>query len=88
MKDSDNDEFRILRCAAQKQEVQAGDVKEVAGNVHPTTVSRKIRALWKKKMLQSTTPNGNKYFLNFSSDFLIRGMIIALEKEGYIPLPD
>jgi hypothetical protein len=52
------------------------------------TISRKIKGLRDKKMLQPESEAANKYHLSFINNFLIRGMIQALEKEGYIPLKD
>lgn len=39
-------------------------------------------------MLQPETEGGNKYRLSFINNFLLRGMIQALEAEGYIPLKE
>ncbi|MBP2833249.1 Fic family protein [Aquimarina sp. U1-2] len=86
MKYIDEEEFLILKIAAQKKVIQAGDLKTILKKVHQTTISRKIRSLKEKKMLKAESKNGNKYHLNFVNNFLIRGMINALGNEGYIPL--
>ncbi len=86
MKYIDNEENIILRTAAQKKIIQANDLKPLFKGAHSTTISRKIKGLRDKKMLESESENGNKYHLSFVNNFLIRGMIYALEREGYIPL--
>ncbi|GAA4273794.1 Fic family protein [Aquimarina gracilis] len=86
MKYIDEEEFSILKTTAQKKVIQAGDLKSILKGIHQTTISRKIRSLRDKKMLEAESKNGNKYHLNFVNNFLIRGMINALGNEGYIPL--
>lgn len=88
MKYIDKDEFTILKIAAQKKVMKASDLKPSFKNVHTVTISRKIKGLRDKKMLQPESEGANKYHLSFINNFLIRGMIQALEKEGYIPLKD
>jgi Fic family protein len=88
MKYIDQEEFSILKVAAQESIIQAKDLKTILKGVHPGTISRKIRGLREKSMLRSETEGGNKYHLSFINNFLMRGMIHALEIEGYVPLRD
>lgn len=88
MKYIDNEEHDILKVAARKNIIRASDVKKVLKGLHQVTVSRKIKGLRDKKMLQPETEGGNKYRLSFINNFLLRGMIQALEAEGYIPLKE
>lgn len=88
MKYIDDEEHAMLKVVAQKTTVQASDMKQVLKGLHPVTVSRKIKGLRDKKMLQPETEGGNKYHLSFINNFLVRGMIQALEVEGYIPLQE
>ncbi len=88
MKYIDEEELDVLKVAARKKVIQAADLKPVFKGVHPVTISRKIRGLRDKKMLKPESENSKKYHLSFINNFLIRGMIQALEKEGYIPLKE
>lgn len=86
MKYIDEEDHQILKKAAEQQTIQAGDLKPIFKNVHATTISRKIKGLREKKMLVPEQAGSNKYHLNFSTNFLIRGIIKMLEKEDFIPL--
>ncbi|MEX2639975.1 MAG: Fic family protein [Balneolales bacterium] len=86
MKYIDNEELGVLKIAAQKKIIQASDIRKLFKGMHSTTVSRKIKGLREKKMLEKVNSNSNKYQLSFINNFLIRGMINALGEEGYIPL--
>lgn len=88
MKYIDKDEYTILKIAAQKKSIKASDVKPLFKDTHHVTISRKIKSLREKKMLQNEPDNSRKYHLSFINNFLIRGMIQSLEIEGYIPLKD
>lgn len=88
MKYIDEEELGVLKVAARKKVIQAADLKPVFKEVHPVTISRKIRGLRDKKMLKPESENSKKYHLSFINNFLIRGMIQVLEKEGYIPLKE
>ncbi|MDV7395331.1 hypothetical protein RZS08_28345, partial [Arthrospira platensis SPKY1] len=88
MKYIDPEEHEILKVAARQSILQAQDVRQLFPDLHPTTISRKLRALRDKKMLSPETPNGTKYHLSFANNFLMRGIIQALEAEGFIPFRD
>ena len=88
MKYIDQEEYAILKVAAQESVIQAKNLRLVLKGVHPGTISRKIRGLRERKMLRSETEGGNKYHLSFINNFLMRGVINALEAEGYVPLRD
>ena len=88
MKYIDPEEHEILKVAARQSILQAQDVRQLFPDLHPTTISRKLRGLRDKKMLSPETPNGTKYHLSFANNFLMRGIIQALEAEGFIPFRD
>ncbi len=88
MKYIDDQEYAVLKSAADHHTVQAKDLSKVFKTVHPTTISRKIKQLRDKKMLEPIHKDARQYHLNVINNFLMRGMIYALEKEGYIPLKE
>lgn len=81
MKYIDDEEHAMLKVVAQKNTVQASDMKQVLKGLYPVTDSRKMKGLRDKKMLQPEKKGGNKYHLSFINNFLMRGMIQALEVE-------
>lgn len=88
MKYIDEQEHAVLKRAAEHHTVQAKDINSIFKNVHPTTISRKIKQLRDKKMLEPVEKNARQYHLNVINNLLMRGMMYALEKEGYIPLKE
>lgn len=80
-------EFKILLVAAKKQVIQAGDLKSLFPNKLPAEISRIIRRLREKRMLQPENRNTRKYILKFENNFLLRGIIEMLDKENFLPIP-
>ncbi len=86
MKYVDSVEYNILKVAIEKQSVQNSDLKDIFKNRHETTISRDLQSLRNKKMLISDYKNSRKYNICFTNNFLIRGVIKQLEREGFIPM--
>ena len=80
-------EHKILSIAVKKQVVQAGDLKLVLPNKLPAEISRMIRRLREKKMLQPEKKNTRKYVLKFENNYLLREIIEMLDREGFLPIP-
>jgi Fic family protein len=80
-------EYKILSVVVKKQVMQAGDLKLVLPNKLPAEISRIIRRLKEKKMLQPEKENARKYVLKFESNYLLRGIIEMLDREGFLPIP-
>lgn len=76
-------EAKILRRVAERQVVQAGDLKDIFPGKLNAEVSRQIRRLIEKKMLVPETNGARKYILRFDNNFLLRGIIIALGDRGF-----
>lgn len=81
-------EFSILNIAIDKQEIQANDIKHVFKNKAAAEVSRQIRKLVDKKMLQPINEHARKYVMRFDNNFLLRGIIKSLGDNGFISLKD
>ena len=60
-------------------------LKDLPGK-HAVEISRTIKKLIKNKMLTPTKENGRKYVLRFDNNYLLRGIIRMLDKEGFLPL--
>ena len=79
-------EYKILRLAAKKQVIQAADIKEIFPEKISAEVSRMIRKLRDKKMLQARKKGNRKYALRFDNNYLLRGIIEMLDKEKFLPI--
>jgi len=53
----------------------------------PAEISRMIKRLKDKKMLQTDKKESRKYVLMFENNYLLRGIIAALDKEKFLPIP-
>jgi Fic family protein len=82
-----DNEHKILSVAVKKQIIQARDLKPFLPNKLPAEISRIIRRLIEKKMLQPEQEKARKYVLGFDNNYLLRGIIEMLNKEGFIPIP-
>lgn len=80
-------EAKILTIAAKKQIIQASDIKAIFPDKIPAEISRDIRRLRDKKMLIPERKNSRKYVLGFENNYLLRGVIEFLDKNGFLPIP-
>ncbi len=78
-------ESKILRVAVEKQVFQASDIKHLFPGKIPAELSRMLRGLKEKKMIQPETENGRKYIMRFDNNYLLRGIIHALGENGFLP---
>lgn len=88
MKYIDSTEYKILKLTIEHQTIQNSDIKEVLKGKHITSISRYIKNLRDKNMLVNEKDNSRLYHINFTNNFLIRGVIKKLEEEGFIPIRD
>jgi Fic family protein len=86
MKYVDSNEYKILKVTVEKQIVQNSDIQDVLKNKHMTSISRYIRALKEKRMLESEADSARKYHISFTNNFLMRSVIMSLEEAGFIPM--
>ncbi len=81
-------EHKILRAVAKtpKMRIRAGDLTEqIIGKVSAVHRSRIIKDLRDKEMLMSLPNNERQYTIGFANNYLLRGVIQILGKEGFIP---
>jgi Fic family protein len=86
MKYVDNIEYKILSTTVDKQTIQNSDIQNILKEKHITSISRYIKKLREKSMLVSELDNTRRYHINFTNNFLIRGVIRSLEEQGFIPM--
>jgi hypothetical protein len=81
-------EAKILKKVAEKQVIQAADVKEFFIGKSDAELSRQIRKLIDKKMLIPEKEGTRKYVIRFYNSYLLRGVIKALGEKGFLPIRD
>ncbi len=80
-------EYKILLLAVKKQVIRASDIKSIFPDKLPAEISRMIRRLKNKKMLKADEQESRRYVLMFENNYLLRGIIEALDKEDFLPIP-
>ena len=78
-------EEAILRIAARKGIAKAGDFAAAMPGMTTTQRTYQIKKLVERGMLQPIKAGARQYTLGFSNNYLLRGIIIALSSEGFIP---
>ncbi len=80
-------EAKILTTIVKKQVIQASDIRNIFPDKIPAEISRVIRRLRDKKMIAPEKKNTRKYVLRFENNYLLRGIIEMLDKNGFLPIP-
>lgn len=78
-------EEAVLRIAAKKGVAKAGDLAVAMPEMSATQRTYQIKKLVERKMLQPIKTGARQYTLGFSNNYLMRGIILALSDEGFIP---
>ena len=81
-------EAKVLKVAAEKKVFQANDIKHIFPGKIPADLSRVIRRLRERKLIVPEKDAPRKYLLSFHSSDLLRGVIIALDQAGFLPVQD
>jgi Fic family protein len=76
----------MLKIAVEKQEVQASDFKGIFRDKLPQEISRQLKRLRDLRLLTPVEQGGRKYIFRFNNNFLLRGVMFALDKEGLLPI--
>ncbi|MBK8814081.1 MAG: Fic family protein [Methylococcaceae bacterium] len=79
-------EFELLKIAIDKIVFQSSDIESVMPGKIPSERSRVLAKLKDDKLIAPIKEGGRKYVINFSNNYLLRGVIDALQKEGFISL--
>lgn len=79
-------ESKILRKTTEKGLMQASDLAGFFPGKSSSEISRQIARLKNKKMLQTERKNSRKYVIRFGNNFLLRGIMKALDEKGFLPI--
>lgn len=83
-----NIESKILQIAIDKQIFRSSDIKSLMPSKAHTERSRILRSLKDKKMIAPIKNKTRIYSLRFYNNYLLRGIISALTKEGFVSIND
>lgn len=79
-------EASILRKAVERKEIVNADIQAIFPGKSVSDVSRMIGRLRDKKMLVPIGEKKRKYMVVFQNNRLMRGVIDALDKSGFLPV--
>lgn len=79
-------EAKVLMKVTEKQIAQSADLQEVLSVKHKSDISRVIAKLKNKNMLVPIEEGKRKYTLRFDNNYLLRGVIQALDEKGFLPV--
>ena len=78
----------VMNLAVKKEYLKSSDLLELLPGESSLNRSRIIAKLRKDKFLVRSFGKKQKYVINFSNNYLLRGIIEFLDKEKFIPLPE
>lgn len=81
-------EHAILVVAIEKQVIQNKDLQPVFAGKQTSEITRQLKGLVKKKMLQLEFDSTRRYVIDFSNNYLIRGVINSLRDNDFLPVKD
>ena len=67
------------------QIIQASDISKLLSHKNSVHTSRQINHLIKKRMIEPEEPGKRKYVIRFDNNYLMRGIMSALDKAGFLP---
>lgn len=76
-------EAKILCKAIEKKSMQSNDLKDIFPGKHSSEISRQIKKLIDKKMLEKESPR--LYGISFGHSYLLRAIIKVLGDKGFLP---
>lgn len=79
------EEAGILAIAIEKKEIQNRDIQPLLPTKSSSTISNKINDLKDRRLLQLVPDHSRRYCLRFDNGILLRGVIYALGREGFLP---
>jgi Fic family protein len=78
-------EAEILRLAIKKRGITNADIRVILPTKHRSDISHLIRSLLDKNYLVRIGPGKRKYAISFQNNRLVRGVINALDRAGFLP---
>lgn len=79
-------EFQILQISINKEVFQSSDLKDLFVGKHSAEISRNIKRLRDKNLITTEKENSRKYLISFQNKILLRGIIRALDDNGFLPI--
>jgi Fic family protein len=79
-------ETGLLKIAVEKILFQSSDIESAMPGKIPAERSRVLAKLKEEKLIAPLKEGGRKYVINFSNSYLLRGVMDALQKEGFVSL--
>lgn len=76
-------EAKILGKVIEKKSMQSTDLKDIFFGKHSSEISRQIKKLIDKKMLEKET--SRSYGISFGNNYLLRSIIKILGEKGFLP---
>lgn len=80
------EELKILNKAAAVQEFRTTDLNEIFPGQSSVNLSRAVKRLRDKKFLKPIEENSRIYVLSFLRNYLMREIMICLDREGFLPI--
>ncbi|HPG40879.1 MAG TPA: Fic family protein [bacterium] len=81
-------EAKILKMAVTKQIFKAADIEQIIPEKHPSIISRTIKKLKEQKLIMADAKSPRLYMLQFTNNYLLRGIMAMLDKQGFLPIKD
>jgi Fic family protein len=81
-------EAEILKRGVVVQQFKAFDIGTWIAGLTPRQKTHIIAKLKYNGFIHPVKKNGRTYFVNFMNNFLMRGLVRILEREGFIPAID
>lgn len=81
-------EFKIMKIAMERDVIQASDILPLFGTTHSsrTKASRVINRMKEQGYLMAHPKMPRRYVLKFSNNYLLRGVMIQLDRHGFLPI--
>ena len=78
-------EMRILKVAVEKQTIVANDLRPMFHNKRDSEISRQIKLLTEKGILEPVEVKARKYRLKFYNKYLLAPIMHSLGEKGFLP---
>jgi Fic family protein len=79
------DEAKVLNIGIKKQKFKAGELSEALVGLTSRQRTHLISKMKDSGFIRPLTEKGRTYYVSFMNNFLMRSLILVLEKENFIP---
>jgi Fic family protein len=81
-------EASALKVGIKKQVFKSSDLDSIFKGMTPRQKTHQIAKMKDNGFIQPLEEGGRTYYVNFMNNYLMRGLIRVLEKEGFVPAVD